>query len=133
MRATLRALSGLRDVNIVGGYHSHPEAEARLSDSDCGEIAWEVEMMNGHGKRLYKNSWLEIVIAITKRKYVADYEPETYWHMREHRRKASCLIQTTPDTGYRITLGAYWAIDVTNLEDDRFEFDLQEAKVRVGW
>ena len=107
-RKVLRALSFMRGVALVGGYHSHPSHDCDISAADMKYALDELREAEKSGCPIPGGAWLEIIVSIRKRKYVLEYSPDLFWSVRYAQRKMQCLIQTAPSTGYYLTIGAFW-------------------------
>ncbi|MFH0815362.1 MAG: hypothetical protein V1934_00895 [Methanobacteriota archaeon] len=125
-RKVLRALSYMRGVALVGGYHSHPSNECGISMVDVKYALDELREAEKSGYPIPAEAWLELIVAIRKRKYVLDYSPELFWNVRYSQRKIHCLIQTAPRVGYHLTIGAFW------VWEERGKARHNEAKVRIS-
>lgn len=111
-KAFLRAFNSIVAIpkfHIAGEYHSHTkaDAEAELSDDDVGYVKERLDDIYRQGDLLLdKPRWLEVVLKITKRRYVRLVDPG--WSYSDYSRKARCLIKIPPRKGFEITFSAFW-------------------------
>lgn len=137
-RAAIHALSGLRDLAVIGGYHSHPRGQCALSRADLEFIYFEFERTNRERRTMHMDAWLEIVITIRKRKYVSPHRHGVFWRWRDYPLKVGCTLQTSPRVGYAITIGAFWvprleAAEVAEFLSYEKNALIHEVAVRVPW
>jgi proteasome lid subunit RPN8/RPN11 len=121
---TMSALSGMRGMKLVGGYHSHVGGPCRLSVDDIRYVVEETTRM-GNVKPLCPGSWLEIIVAIKKRQYSEGGRRKEPWDWHDFPRKVGCNVRTSRKTGYNITMGAFWV--------DRESGGSEETTIRVPW
>ncbi|MDO9537682.1 MAG: Mov34/MPN/PAD-1 family protein [Thermoplasmata archaeon] len=107
-RVLLYTLSGLKGVELVGGYHTHPHDACELSKSDLNYLYEEVRYHKGREGFAVMDKWLEIVVSIEKRRYITKYSEEPFhsWHL--HKRKLEGIVAADSGTGYHFTVGAFW-------------------------
>ncbi|MEW5937624.1 MAG: Mov34/MPN/PAD-1 family protein [Candidatus Thermoplasmatota archaeon] len=137
-RAAMHALSGLREIAVIGGYHSHPGGRCALSRDDLEFIYYEFERMEREHRHLPMEAWIEIVIAISKRKYASPRSTGGFWRWRDYPLKVGCTLQTSSTVGYAITIGAFWVPRLEAADLAEFlAYDkntlVREAAVRVPW
>ncbi len=87
------------NLNLIGGFHSHPMGPNKLSKSDIKFITEKAEKHN-------MQKWLELVLAVKKREYSTEHRP--MWGIRRYEKKLGFLVKTGPYTGYDITLSGFW-------------------------
>ena len=104
-RSVENAYAGL---DLIGGYHSHTgkDAYASLSALDLDYIEDEFQAFNRGRSEGVRDRWLEVVLAIRRRKYVRPLE--TGWTLRRYPRKLGAKVVLRPNLGYDITIGGYW-------------------------
>ncbi len=125
-REVLRALSYMRGVALVGGYHSHPGSECEPSKTDLEYALDELREAEDSGHPLPYDAWLEVIVSIRKRAYGSRSSPDTFWSVRHSAKKTLAVIQTSPRVGYHLTFGAFWI----RPEGGRPRW--REAKVRMS-
>lgn len=87
------------NLNLIGGFHSHPMGPNKLSKSDIKFITEKAEK-HSMGK------WLELVLAVRKKEYDTEHAPS--WGIRRYGRKLGFFVKTGPYTAYDITLSGFW-------------------------
>ena len=95
-RSVANAHGGL---DLLGGYHSHTGADAHagLSPLDLEYILDEFHVMNRGTEEPKYDRWLELVLAIRRREYVAGHEIR--WTLRHYPRKLGAHVVLKPTLG----------------------------------
>ena len=80
-----------------------------MDDEDF--IKSQIDDMKSYEMTLLEKSWLEVIIGVTKKKYVR--EQETGWFPKKKNRrmrtqKIEGILKTTPKIGYHISVLGYW-------------------------
>ncbi len=120
------AISLLDGRNLIGGFHSHPDSDAELSDDDVLHIQQEMERFRELGVAVER--WLEIVVSITRIDYSQPKEPG--WSSRKFESKLGLTLRT-PDrngtslSGFHMVAGAYWLFEKSG------DFWSREVKLRL--
>lgn len=113
------------EYQIIGGYHSHPDAPPRLSE---GDKAYAQDRMDKLASRKYIGSgkdWLELVVSVRKRHYVTEHM--IGWTFHDYKEKARAVFTIDRHMGYLITLGAYWMYNKNS------KFRTKEVEVFIPW
>jgi proteasome lid subunit RPN8/RPN11 len=121
----IRSLFPSLGLYLVGEYHSHPKIGAELTESDLEYIKEQIEQLNGSSDNLNVNCWLELVIAIRKKRYRS--KQKIGWSWSDYNKKVRCIIKTNPYLGYDLTIGGFWV----QLKGDRIRTN--ETIVFVPW
>jgi len=121
-------------LDLLGGFHSHTGADgaASLSRWDLDYIEEELQRVNGKTGNLVQDRWLELVIAIRRRK---NRQPEgVTWSLRQYKRKVGATVLLRPGVGFDLTLGAFWVRAEPNGTPGSIEIcGKEEAPVRLPW
>jgi len=87
------------NLNLIGGFHSHPMGPNKLSKSDVRFISEKAEEHN-------LGKWLELILSVRKREYATEHRP--CWKIKRYERKLGFTVKTDPCTGYDITISGFW-------------------------
>ncbi|MBI4020669.1 MAG: Mov34/MPN/PAD-1 family protein [Candidatus Aenigmarchaeota archaeon] len=104
----------LKPLNLVGGFHSHPDGPNRLSRSDLKFIR---EKLDDHAL----DAWLELVVSVKKRDQGAR-RPGI--RVRPLARKIGLTVATSSVESFALTLSGYWVRKAGNA---------QEATLWTSW
>ena len=130
-RSVANAYGGL---DLLGGYHSHTGADAHagLSPLDLEYILDEFHVMNRGTEEPKYDRWLELVLAIRRREYVAGHEIR--WTLRHYPRKLGAHVVLKPNVGFDITMGGYWVYCQRNGRPGALELaGREEARLHAPW
>jgi proteasome lid subunit RPN8/RPN11 len=126
IKRLIGTISLLDGKSFIGGFHSHPDSGAELSDEDVEHIRDEMNRFTELGISVER--WLEVVVSITRKNYSQPKRPG--WSVKNYEKKLGLTLRT-PDrngkspTGYGIVAGAYW------LYEEASDFWSREVKVRL--
>ncbi len=131
-RARTSVENAYAGLDLVGGYHSHTgdDAHASLSALDLDYIEDEFQAFNRGRSEGVRDRWLEVVLAIRRRKYVR--LQETGWTLRRYPRKLGAKVVLRPNLSYDITIGGYWIWGEHNGRPGSFKVsDKEEARLHA--
>ncbi len=97
--------------DLIGEYHSHPKSTAVLTFYDEDYIRDQLSERDKKELKSAKESWLELIVGIKKKKYKTKQKPGWYpiRQPRSHRtRKIAGVLKTTKSIGYHIEIRGYW-------------------------
>ncbi|HVL87066.1 MAG TPA: Mov34/MPN/PAD-1 family protein [Candidatus Thermoplasmatota archaeon] len=84
---------------IVGEFHSHTNNHVALSRDD---LAYARNALLESGA----DAWLELILGVRKKTYASP--KRVGWIWRDYHKKAGCTVRITEDTGFDVTIGAFW-------------------------
>jgi len=121
-------------LDLLGGFHSHTGADGKadLSDLDIDYIKDEVQHINRTNGKGTIESWLELVVAIRKRRYSTPHE--IAWTWRKYHKKIGCTMAIKEHIGYDFTMGAYWVSMEPSEKNALVHYkDCEEARISIPW
>lgn len=98
------------NIKLVGGFHSHPDGPNKLSRSD---IDFVTEKLEEHSLA----SWLELIVSVKRKEYTS--KQRVGWLVREHLKKLSLRIRTSPSEGFDLTLSGFWVLSGKKIREAR--------------
>jgi proteasome lid subunit RPN8/RPN11 len=132
-RRTMRRIYG--KLEHVGGFHSHTGGDGapRLSPGDLRYITRQVAHLHRFEEGPWEGRWLEIIVAIKRRRYKRPQKRE--WSWRRYARKIGCTAKIRRHTGYVMTFAAYWVTVRSGQGGPRDTVTERpiEAELRIPW
>jgi len=111
-----RAVASSIYLKILGGFHSHPESEAKLSPDDKENIKAE-DSLNLFSVEGLQCSWLEVIVGIFRKEYVKDRRESSSWWTPANSLKICGSLNVGIHYGYRITISAFILIKPDQFEE----------------
>ncbi|MGH7322493.1 MAG: hypothetical protein ACRELA_23105 [Candidatus Rokuibacteriota bacterium] len=119
-------------LEVIGGFHSHPNGPMGLSDGDLGFVRQHARRVETRGWRLHGDRWLELVVAIRRRELSNGTHPDWYWQEAGDRMRARFWVPG--GERYDLTVAGYW-VDPDLLADangDGMQEAVRATKVTMG-
>lgn len=106
---------------LLGEYHSHPGASARLTKYDLDYIRDQLSERDKKTLKLEKKHWLELIIGIKTRSYTKEHDLGWFPHRRRRKHKkrmVAGILKNSKKGGYYIEVIGYWVDHDTSEQVD---------------
>jgi proteasome lid subunit RPN8/RPN11 len=122
-RAFVRARRTLDNLGfeLLGEYHSHPGASARLTSYDVDYIRDQLSERDKKTLKLEKKQWLELIIGIKSRTYTKEHELGWFplrKRRKQRKRMVAGILKNSRKGGYYIEIIGYWVNQDTSEQID---------------